>query len=60
MADVLVRDSSEECWRIASPCWQGIHSDRAEDIVELYNSRDYSKEYKARFEEWEKQGKGGS
>lgn len=56
MADVLVRDNPDDSWRVATPFWQGIHSNRAQEIADLYNSREYGKEYKARFEDWETSG----
>jgi len=34
--------------------------DRAKDIADLYNSRDYGKEYRARFDDWERQNQGGN
>jgi len=49
MATVLVRNGDDDAWRVASPCWQDIPVERAEDIADNYNKRDlYDTEYKVR------------
>lgn len=54
MAEVMVRDGPGDSWRPVNPLWQNLHSSRAEEIVDHYNSKDvYSKEYRVGYEDWE-------
>lgn len=53
MADVEVRESEDEEWRKIEP-WRDIHSDRAEEIVEVYDNREiYDRDYRVKYRDWE-------